>query len=480
MRLPSAAAALALGCVALPASANGRFPEAQLIVAGRGSTPSRLAIRTTFGVVLRDGAAFRYVCEDVLGTGAVIYDPPIGLTGDGRLLSGLWDGFVRGTPDACGGARVAGLEGEAVQDLDVDPTGLLVVAVTRTGLFSGASAVYRSVDGGDTFVRAATAAETAFSTVEIAPSDLSRLWLTARTKAATTIVYRSDDGGASLVPVAPLPRPEEAYVAAVDPTNPDRVWLRLSYQDAGFLTRSAAYRTDDAGKTWSLVADVPGAMLGFAVDRTGKKVFLGGPEAGLLRAIDGGAPVSLSSAKVRCLRHHEGRLWACLGGAASTFAVAASCDDGATLPVVVDLPSLTATTGCATGTTGAACPAKLAALRTGLDGGVHPAVCDPDAGTDAGPSDGEADAPTDADAAADADAAIADSTIADARVDADAASPPLTRAGGGGCQGGAAPLPGLAATALAVAAALSVRRRSIRPRGPDAAADRAARRGRAR
>lgn len=178
-----------------------------MIVAGRGAARSTLAIRTTFGVVLHDATGFRYVCEEVVGTGAVIFILPIGLDGNGRLLAGLWDGFARGAVDACGSTRAATLEGEAIQDLDVDPTGLLVVAVSRTGLFTGASAVFRSLDGGASFTRLAQAPETAFSTVGIAPSNLSRLWLTARTKAARTVVYRSDDGGKTLVEVTALPRP---------------------------------------------------------------------------------------------------------------------------------------------------------------------------------------------------------------------------------------------------------------------------------
>lgn len=451
---------LASCLVATAAGANGRFPEAQMIVAGRGAAKSTLAIRTTFGVVLRDPTGFRFVCEEVVGTGAVIYDPPIGLDGNGRLLAGLWDGFARGAVDACASTRTATLEGEAIQDLDVDPTGLLVVAVSRTGLFTGASAVFRSLDGGASFTRLAQVPETAFSTVEIAPSDLSRLWLTARTKAARTVVYRSDDGGKTLVEVTALPRPEEAYVAAVDPTNPDRAFVRLAYQDASFLTRSAAYRTDDAGKTWSLVADVPGHMLGFAIDPSGKKVFLGGPEAGLLRSLDGAAPVPISTAKVRCLRHHEGRLYACLGSTASTFGVAASCDDGATLPMILDLPSLTSSVTCASGTTGAVCPSKLATLRVGLEAGVAPPVCTTDAGGDAG------DAADAAEAALDAAPEVPDVAPRDASIaldagprDAGLATPVFERAMGGGCS---SPTTGsataFAAGVLACAAALGVRR----------------------
>ncbi len=449
---------LALCLVGAAAEANGRFPEAQMIVAGRGTAKSTLAIRTTFGVVLHEATGFRYVCEEVVGTGGLAYDPPIGLTGDGRLLAGLWDGLARGAVDGCGSARVATLEGEAIQDLDVDPTGLLVVAVSRTGLFTGASAVFRSLDGGASFTRLAEAPETAFGTVEIAPSDLSRLWLTARTKAARSVVYRSDDGGKTLVEVTALPRPEEAYVAAVDPTNPDRVFVRLAYQDASFLTRSAAYRTDDAGKTWSLVADVPGHMLGFAIDPSGKKVFLGGPDAGLLRSLDGGAPVSISTAKVRCLRHHEGRLYACLGSSASTFGVAASCDEGATFPTIVDLPSLTNAGTCASGTTGAVCPSKLATLRAGLEAGVPPPVCATDGGTDASADTAEV-AAVDAASDATADAATADTSIDAGAADTGPTQVPFERATGGGCassptRGGAT----LLALAALASAALGARR----------------------
>ena len=344
--------------MAAEAHANGRFPEAQLMVTGRGPSASTLAVRATFGVLLSEnsGATFRYLCEDVvLGTATVTYDPPIALDRDGRLLVTIWDGAFHVNPDHCGATRIPSLEKLHFSDLDVDASGNVVVAVDQTGFFDGKSAIFRSTDGGATFARLAELPLMAFVTVEIARTNPLRLWLTAKGRDKSTAVYRSDDGGKTVVEVTKLPRADDPYVAGIDPTNADRVWIRLAYIDATFVTRSALYRTDDAGKTWVLAADVPNLMLGFAVDATGKRVWLGGAGAGLQRSFDGAPFVKLPDAPIRCLRHHEGKLWACLGSSTDTFGLSVSCDDGATLAPALDLHSVDGTFSCPSGSAEAKC-----------------------------------------------------------------------------------------------------------------------------
>ena len=91
---PAAAAAFLLGLTG-PALGNGRMPGATDLAVSRAD-PSRLVVRTTFGLVQTDdgGASFRWRCEQALGVSGES-DPPIAiLPGGGLLLLSPTDGAL--------------------------------------------------------------------------------------------------------------------------------------------------------------------------------------------------------------------------------------------------------------------------------------------------------------------------------------------------------------------------------------------------
>src|SRR5262245_22713158 len=79
---------LAAFVVVHAASANGRFPHANQLVVDPAAK-GRVALRATFGLLLRDrpDGPWTWACERAVGFSGT-YDPPIGFTAGGALVSG--------------------------------------------------------------------------------------------------------------------------------------------------------------------------------------------------------------------------------------------------------------------------------------------------------------------------------------------------------------------------------------------------------
>lgn len=159
-------------------------------------------------------------------------------------------------------------------------------------------------------------------------------------------------------------------------------------------------RSTDGGMTFTEVVRTQGVMRGFAVSGDGRTLWVGGPEDGLLRSVEGGAFERVSGVQVQCLRWHAGALYVCGNHVVDGFNLARSEDGGRTMVPLVDFRTLSAPTGCANGTAVRdACLPTWSSVRSGF--GVLP---DAGSGRDGG-------------------------------MDAGAAAPP--RADGGGCSVGA-------------------------------------------
>ncbi len=320
------------------AAANGRFPTAQHVVVGPGAGREALALRTTFGVLtsLDGGRGWQWRCEEMLGYSyTAVWDPPValGLSPAGpRLLVGLTDGLV-GSPDGCTAAPVSALSGRFAGDLTTSPDGRTVYFVSSDNRPNG---LFVSRDGGETFAAyGATVEGVFFETVEVAPSDPLRLYLTGVTRAEPqrAVVYRSDDGGLTLRPLDwPGPPVERLFVSGIDPRDPDVCYLRATLPAS---TATALLRVTQAGAAVEEIARVDDAMRGFALSDDGRRVFVGSPEAGLMRSVDRGPFVPRGSYRVQCLRFHAGGLYVCGDERVDGFALGRSEDDGATaLPLL--------------------------------------------------------------------------------------------------------------------------------------------------
>jgi hypothetical protein len=343
------------------AHANGRFPMAQYFLAGHGAASSTLVLKTTFGLAVSDdgGATFHYLCEDALGYGMSVFDPAVALLPDRTILIGLSNGATHVAPDRCTFTPIASLSGQYIDDFDVDPSGAIVLAAASTGFIDDVNHLWRSEDGGATFVAMGAGKKgTFFTSVEIARTDTSRIWSSAlQLSPRKVIVFRSDDGGATLIDTSfPLDTSDFAVVSGIDPANRDLVYVRAEVTEtspvcapATSCRRTHLYRSSDAGATWHDVVESKGEMLGFALAdppiakhprEPPPPLFMGGPKDGLQRSDDDGATwTHLSDVQVQCLRWSGGVLYVCgseredadAGYVSDRFAVADSCDRGTTL-----------------------------------------------------------------------------------------------------------------------------------------------------
>lgn len=332
--------------------ANGRYPAAQHVLVGPGSSSDSIVLRSTFGfLVSRDGGeSFGWMCEGALGYGGE-FDPPFALDGGGRIHIGLYDGLVRASADGCGVERLAAFEGQNVVDLDNHPSGASVFALVVTPFVSNGppveARVFRSDDGGGAYELVSSAEGLLLETLEHAPSLPSRVYFGGATAPPSKpIVLRSDDGGATLseLPFAWPSDVERLFVAGIHPLDEDVFFLRGSLSPSSGKS-TAIFRTDDGGATFEEVLRTEGPALGFAVSADGD-AWVGSPADGLWSSV-GGAPFEqIGDAAVRCLRHHEGALYVCAGPPEATPLLGRSTDGGLAIEGLASTCELVGTPTC--------------------------------------------------------------------------------------------------------------------------------------
>ena len=451
-------ASLAFGCLLLGAgesAANGRFPTAQHVVVGPGRESSVVALRTTFGIVLsRDGGrTFAWLCEEGMYLPFVPsnnFDAPLEVASSGSVVFGYEDG-IRHTADACKADDVSRTQGHVFADLTADPTGAVLYAIE--GAQGNANAVYRGDGATFTFARqGAGLYNVLFDTIEVAPSNPARLYATGRdTRSFAPALYRSDDSGATLTPVAAdAGAVDSLWVSGVDPTDADTVYARAAMGLGTELRRSR-----DGGRTFQRVASTRDPMLGFAISDDGRTLWVGSIDAGLLRSDDGGESFrQVNTLPVLCLRQHAGVLWACSDWISTPFALGRSRDLGATFEAVLNFSNPAQFTGppvCDRRSEGAdVCVERWPMLRRTFESP------EPDAGLSP-PDAGRRDAAVDAARDAARDAAF------DAPRDGAAEAP---AAPGGACDCATVPARSPRGPALALCAALAAfaSRRRVRNR----------------
>ena len=165
-------------------------------------------------------------------------------------------------------------------------------------------------------------------TLEVAPSDPHRLYVSGYRgvgASVTGVLLASADDGATWtardIPLDPA-KEKSAFIAAVDPTNPERVYVRTSGDQTSRLIV-----TNDAGRAFTTV--FRGASLdGFALSPDGAKVHVGGIRDGLWVASAADFQFRrTSSVGVRCLQRAATTPYIC-SSPPSGFIVGASEDDG--------------------------------------------------------------------------------------------------------------------------------------------------------
>ncbi len=283
--LVSAGALLAAFALAVPAAANGRFPQSQQLVEFP-SNPDRLILRTTFGVLrsVDAGRTWQIICEESVGYGGT-EDPAVGVTADGTIIAGMFSGLGVSHDLGCQFDFVkSGLDARFVIDVTVekeDPTSSL--ALISEGLGGGRflNQVWQSPDNGVTWTQAGANLEENMLglTLDPAPSDPSRIYVTSQAIGGGAI-FRSSDRGVSWesFPVPGTGSDASSFIGAVHPTDADRVFVRVSgfrTSNDGVAADDVLLVTNDAGESWVEVHRAGGKMLGFALSPDGAEVLIG-------------------------------------------------------------------------------------------------------------------------------------------------------------------------------------------------------------
>jgi photosystem II stability/assembly factor-like uncharacterized protein len=373
-------------------AANGRFPAAGHIAVDP-TDPAHILVRTTYGLLTtRDaGENWDWICEQaVKWTGQ--YDPSIAVTADGTVLAGIYDHLGVGHGDACSWSSPAPLVQKNVIDVSTEratPSSAVVMTSNQTATDTFVTQLWASSDNAKTWSQAGVDLPTDFSalTVDVAPSDAQRVYASGIRAGTTGVLVRSFDRGATWETLdIPGSDPNKApYIAAIDPTNPERLYVRLTGAPGKLLVST------NGGAMWSEAFTGMGVLKGFALSPDGSKVLVGGETDGVFRASTADLMFEkVSDVGAQCLSWSGTGVYACAAEFKDNFTVGLSKDEGATFEPVMHLSCIRGPLACDPGTdVGGACPAAWPATAEVIDqGSCAPDAGVPDGGMDAGPIPG--------------------------------------------------------------------------------------------
>lgn len=405
------AAASAIALAPTPARANGRFPESNAFFFS--PTDKNLVLqRVTFGLLISHdrGGTWDWVCETSVGlTGSE--DPMYTFTPKGTLMGSTFSGFTVSSDRACNFAFAKGNVNELVfVDLasrEATPEKVIAFASSYAGQDPDLNPFYESnlwetSDEGQTFTRLnpVTLDKTLLGeTVEVAPSDDQRIYVTAVRNAGMVnregfLLVSLDHGKTFESRSVPLINDEKApFISAVHPTNPDKIYVRTSNATD---RPSRLLLSEDAGKTYRAVFTGTGPLQGLAFSPDHSKVWVGGPLDGLhVASTTDYAFTKKSSISIQCLSYQSDGLWAC-SNEKGGFIAGVTVDDGATFAPKLHLCGIRGALACPSGST-----TELECVQGGRNAQraqTWPAQnarlgCVPD-GTDGGVDGGDAEAGT--------------------------------------------------------------------------------------
>lgn len=367
--LASAAAVVLTGSA--PARGNGRPPATTGVHTQPGASTD-IYLSSTFGLLISrdDGCSFRWICEGNIGYGGM-FDPKYAVTADGTIFATTFNGlrvsrdggcsFTTATEDAPK-ADPGRFAGKWVDAIELGPDGELWVATAASG---DDNDLYRSTDGGRTFVARGRNSPTMWwKSVKVAPSQPARVYISGYQVSSAaddgglappiTQAFRSDDGGDTWSP--PLPLDGVALhttplvtVEAVDPGNPDRLYLRSSGANPPGGDR--LYRSTDGGQAWTEVL-VTTDPINRVLLLAGGEVLVATTMSGLYRSADGVAPLAPvpGAPKTACLdQRGDGTLLACGTNWDPDFKALARSADGLTWTKTFRFAELAGPVSCPVG-----------------------------------------------------------------------------------------------------------------------------------
>jgi hypothetical protein len=289
------------------ARADGAFPASQSVMLPRDRA-HEIVLATTFGLLFTedDGAHWAYTCEDKDTINGKLYT--VGAPPDDRIYAVSDLGAPFTSDGACTWTLGAGTIASAIAVCDVfpdpsDSTRVFAIASEVGGCTDGPMEVYRSLDGGQTYVGPLSlqVPNSKITGIEVAASAPRTLYATLLVSPGThPRLARSDDSGDTwtTIDIEPGIGAMVPSIAAVSATDAQVIYLHTK-TDAGAANpvQGLAISTD-GGTTWSTPLVLPGAgadLTGFARLPDGTLVAVGltaGPMATgiptLFQSDDGG------------------------------------------------------------------------------------------------------------------------------------------------------------------------------------------------
>jgi len=288
------------------ARANGRFPNAEQL---REQASGTLVVSGTYGLLVSGNAKdFQFVCESAL-FGKTLQgswvDPLLEVLPDDTILSGSVNGLRVSRDEGCSfrsewslphdptfippDPNATGEHGTVVDLCLASDASHSAIALTTVSKSDGSileHRLYRTSDQARTWSPLGVAIPSSMVhvvlTVDVAPSDSQRIYVSGSLLGKSVLVV-SDDAGASWT-AHPLPAADGSgvsglYIAAVSPTDPQRVYLRVNRksqaEDGSTTWDDSLLVSDDAGMTANELLRQPAALLGFALSLDGKTVLVG-------------------------------------------------------------------------------------------------------------------------------------------------------------------------------------------------------------
>ncbi|MET0592326.1 MAG: hypothetical protein ABW133_06485 [Polyangiaceae bacterium] len=368
------------------AHANGRYPLAgQLVI--DPANPDHMVARATFGLLDSDdgGRTFRWVCESAIGYFGV-EDPPIAVTASGAAIVASSKGISVSPDRGCTWLKNPSLTGKWYGvDVTVQPSRPHEALAVLSNIVDGAYtvSVARSTNDGTTWDEMLSTFGTTFiaTTIEVAPSNPDRVYVSGKVLPdGTAVMMRSDDGGHTWTshPLDIEGAFFSIYIGAVDPHDPDMVYLRTNADDIGRVLVSR-----DGAATWTEVWQVQDDVAGFALSADGSTLAVGSSAHGVsVASTSDFAFRRTSNAEVYCLTFWGEKLLVCTKEAINGFSIGVSSDLGEHFEPLLHLRDvLPRSCGAGTPSSTQVCAAEweMFAPTIGADAGARAPI---DAGSD--------------------------------------------------------------------------------------------------
>ena len=327
------------------AAADGAFPDSLQILLP-ASHPQRIVLATNFGLIISedDGATWEWACEPRSDDNTILYQQAAAPSD--RMFAVLINhGLVYSDDAACTWTRSGGtLAAASARDAFADPSNPARIFAVGAEPADGfvPSSVFRSDDAGLTFGAALDTAPLGGDMlgVESAASDPATVYLAIYGTMGSVpgllepLLGRSSDGGAHWTrsSLATALGANAFRIIAVDPTNPQRLFLRVTESYGEKVAVS-----NDGGQNLTEPAAVNEQFTSFVRLPNGT-LLLGGSDSGkgvIFRSTDGGAsfqalPSSPAPPHLRALAERNGKLYAAADNFIDHFALGVSSDQGAT------------------------------------------------------------------------------------------------------------------------------------------------------